>query len=229
MDLEITQIRLQSGLHHPIISLQNTKVNIIASMTQHCSHTVAQTLELPENEHVKLAGVVAKMRTIITKAEGKKMASIVLEDFTGQIGAIAFPKTYELMREVLVKDTVVSISGHVMHKEMRGEKTVELRLDKIEPLEGSLDLGGADDSFGTVRVYLPKATESELRQFKRLVDEFPGDYDLMVQILPEDAFLPFYPTQHVNPSETFVRAARDRLTKARIEIVHGDGHAPAAA
>ena len=65
------------------------------TVMQHCSHTVAQTLELGENEYVKLAGVIAKMRTIITKAEGKKMASIVLEDFTGQIVAIAFPATYE--------------------------------------------------------------------------------------------------------------------------------------
>ena len=191
------------------------------TVTQHCSHTVAQTMELGENEHVKLAGVIAKLRTIVTKAEGKKMASIVLEDFSGQIGAIAFPKTYELLRDVLIKDTVVTITGHVMHKEMRGEKTVELRLDKVEPLEANLDMGGADDSVGTVKIFLPRATESELRQFKRLVDEFPGDYDLMVQILPEDTHLPYYPTQHVNPSDTFVQAARQRLTRARIEVVHG--------
>ncbi len=198
------------------------------TVTQHCSHTVAQTMELAENEHVKLAGVIAKMRTIVTKAEGKKMASIVLEDFTGQIGAIAFPKTYEMLRDVLVKDAVVTITGHVMHKEMRGEKSVELRLDKIEPLEANLDLGGVDDAVGTVKVFLPKATESELRQFKRLVDEFPGDYDLMVQVLPEDSYLPYYPSQHVNPSDTFVRAARERLTRARIEVVHGGGQAKAA-
>lgn len=199
------------------------------TVTQHCSHTVAQTMELGENEHVKLAGVIAKMRTIVTKSEGKKMASIVLEDFTGQIAAIAFPATYEKLREVLVKDSVVTISGHVMHREMRGEKSVELRLDNVQPLEGTLEFGAVDDSVGTVKIFLPKATPSELRQFRRLVDEFPGDYDLMLQVLPEDSFLPYYPTQHVNPSETFLRAARERLTRARIEIVHGGGKNAVAA
>lgn len=191
------------------------------TVSQYSSHTVAQTMELPENEYVKLAGVVAKLRTIITKAEGKKMASIVLEDFTGQIGAIAFPKTYELMRDAFVKDAVVTLSGSVMHKEMRGEKTVELRIDKIEPLEANLDLAAVDDSVGTVRVFLPKATPSEIRSFRRLVDEFPGDYELVLQVLPDTEFPPHYLTQHVNPTEVFVRAAKEKLTAARIEVVHG--------
>jgi DNA polymerase-3 subunit alpha len=192
------------------------------TITQACSHTVAQALELDDNQHVKLAGVVAKLRTIVTKSEGKKMATITLEDFTGQIGAIAFPATYEKLREIMQKDMVVTISGFVMHREMRGEKSVEIRLEDLKPLESTLDLGKNSDSVGTVKVYLPRATETELRQFRRLVDEFPGDYELMVQILPEDSHLPYFPAQHVNPTEAFVRVARQRLTRAKIEVVHGE-------
>ncbi len=192
------------------------------TITQACSHTVAQALELDDNQHVKLAGVVAKLRTIVTKSEGKKMATITLEDFTGQIGAIAFPATYEKLRDIMQKDMVVTISGFVMHREMRGEKSVEIRLEDLKPLEGTLDLGKNGDSVGTVKVYLPRATETELRQFRRLVDEFPGDYELMVQILPEDSHLPYFPAQHVNPTEAFVRVARERLTRAKIEVVHGE-------
>ncbi|RYG19578.1 DNA polymerase III subunit alpha, partial [bacterium] len=190
------------------------------TVMQHCSHTVAQTLELGDNEPVKLAGVVAKLRTIVTKSEGKKMATIVLEDFTGQIGAIAFPATYEKLREVMQKDQVVSISGYVMHREMRGEKSVEIRLEDLKPLEASLELGAVDDAIGTVRVMLPKAKPTEIREFRRLVDEFPGDYELVLQITPETDYLPLYLTQHVNPTEVFLRAAKEKLTSARIEVVH---------
>ena len=44
----------------------------------------------------------------------------------------------------------------------------------------------------------------------------------MLQILPENEYAPHYLAQHVNPSEVFVRAAREKLSSARIEVVHGN-------
>lgn len=202
------------------------------TVMQHCTHTVAQTQELGENEFIKLAGVVAKLRTIVTKAEGRKMASIVLEDFTGQISGIAFPATYEKLRDVLQKDSVVQITGFVMHREMRGEKSVEIRLEDVKPLEGTLDLGaggGDGGAAGTVKVFVTRATETELRRFRRLVDEFPGDYEIMIQVMPEDSYLPYFPAQHINPNEVFLKTARELLSRARIEVVHADGREQDAA
>lgn len=192
------------------------------TITQACSHTVAQALELDDNQHVKLAGVVAKLRTIVTKSEGKKMATIVLEDFSGQIGAIAFPATYEKLREIMQKDMVVTISGFVMHREMRGEKSVEIRLEDLKPLEGTLDLEMSSDAAGTVKVLLQKALPSGVKQFRRLVDEFPGDYELVLQIVPETSHMPQYITQHVNPTEVFLAEAKRNLEWAKFEIVHSE-------
>jgi len=53
-------------------------------LAQSASHSCASIVELDENTHVKLAGVVAKLRQITTKSEGKRMATLTIEDFSGQ-------------------------------------------------------------------------------------------------------------------------------------------------
>jgi len=94
---------------HPLRGHERT---IMANAT----HTCAAALELEDGVPVKLAGVLAKLRTIVTKSEGKRMASFVMEDFTGQAGAIVFPGNYEKLKDILVKDSVVQVSGFVMHR-----------------------------------------------------------------------------------------------------------------
>ena len=197
-------------------------------LATNCSHTIAQALELSDGEHVRLAGVLAKVRTMITKKDGRKMAAITIEDFSGQINATIFPSSYEKLRDRLLKDSVIQVTGWISHQEMRGEKTVEIRLEDLKPLEGTLELGAIDDSIGTVRVMLPKAKPTEIREFRRLVDEFPGDYELILQITPETDYLPLYLTQHVNPSEIFLRAAKEKLSSAKIEVVHSGREQTAA-
>ena len=86
------------------------------------------------------------MKTIITKSEGKRMASLTLEDFSGQIGMTVFPATYEKFRDLLIKDTVIQVSGYLSHREMRGEKTIEVRVDDVKPLEAALDIGFEESS-----------------------------------------------------------------------------------
>jgi len=39
---------------------------------------------------------------------------------------------------VLLKDSVIQATGFVMHREMRGEKSIEIRLDDVKLLEESL-------------------------------------------------------------------------------------------
>ncbi len=192
------------------------------TVTQHATHTVAATAELEENSFVKVAGVIAKYRTIITKSEGKRMATVVLEDFTGQIGAIAFPATYEKLKEVLVKDSVVQVSGYVMHRELRGEKSIEIRIEDVKPLEPTLDLGptGGGGAAGTVKIRLSRATERQVVRLRTILEEFPGDYQVMLQITPEENHLPFYPIHHVNPSDTFLRAIKESLVRGDVSVEH---------
>ncbi|AIE87180.1 DNA polymerase III subunit alpha [Fimbriimonas ginsengisoli] len=194
------------------------------TILQNGSHTCAAALELDDSHPVKLAGVIAKLRTIVTKAEGKKMASLVLEDFTGQVGAIAFPATFEKLRESLVKDSVVQITGFMMHREMRGEKSVEVRIEDIKPLEASLlPVDGPSRAAGKVSLTIWRATEREMFNLRRLIEEHPGDYELFIQIMVGSTPQMLPVPHHVNPTQTFCTAICEGLTRAELDVTHSQG------
>ena len=197
------------------------------TIAQHATHSVLAALEAEENAFIKVAGVISKLRLIVTKSEGKKMATLVLEDFTGQIGAIAFPATYEKLRELMVKDSVVQISGYVMHRELRGEKSIEVRVEDIVPIEQSLELGytGGAGAAGTLKIALSRATKLQLEKLKLMIAEHPGDYEVMIQILPETNHLPIFPGHHVSPNDNLVQALRQCLVRGDVSVEHRDSSA----
>ena len=202
---------------HPLRGLERV-------IQQNSTHTCAAALEGDDGTPVKLAGVIAKMKSIVTKSEGKRMATLVLEDFSGQIGAIAFNKTYERYLDILVKDATVQLSGAVMHREMRGEKSIEIRIEEIRPLDTALDLGytGGSGTEGTVTIRIWRATETQLAQLRRIIDEHPGDYECVVQIMRDGGCTPIYLTQNVKPTDTFCRAIEKSLARAEVEVQHNE-------
>ena len=192
------------------------------TIAQHSTHKISALEEVEENTFVKLAGVIAKIRTIVTKREGKKMATLTLEDFSGQIEATLFPATYEKLRDVLAKDSVVQAIGYVSMRELRGERMVEVRIEDVKPLEAALDLGFVDSraAAGTVRVEIGRATEKQVVDLKCLIDEFPGEYQVLLQVLPEDSHLPYYLPNHVNPCPPFLIAAKALMVRGEVKIDH---------
>ncbi len=193
-------------------------------IAQSASHTCGLVSELEENTFVRLAGVIAAFRTIVTKAKGEKMASLVLEDFSGQVGLIAFPATYAKLKDALIKDTVVTAAGYVMFREMRGERSVEIRLEEVKPLEPTLELGytGGGGAAGTVRLSIWRATEKQMHRLRQLVEAHPGDYEMVIQIMHPGGMVPIFLTHHVNPTEVFRKAACEGLARCEMEVEHGE-------
>jgi DNA polymerase-3 subunit alpha len=190
------------------------------TLQQSSTHSCQAALELDDGTPIKLAGVIAKVRIIVTKSEGKKMASLVLEDFSGQIGIVVFPATYEKLQAGIVKDSVVQVVGTVMHREMRGEKSVEIRMEDVRPLEASLlQSDETSRAAGQVTVSILKATESELRQFRRLIEEHPGEFELLVLIGQNGSTKVLPISRHVNPTESFCRSVRESLSRSELSVV----------
>lgn len=185
------------------------------------THTCDTVAELEENTFVKLAGVIAGIRTIVTKSRGEKMASLVLEDFNGQIGIIAFPAVYAKLRDYLVKDTVVQLTGYVMLREMRGEKSIEIRLEDVKPLEGTLDLGSRESNAeGMVQIKLRRAISRQLLHLKHLIDDNPGSYELMVEVMVDDTPVMIEMAQHIKYDEDLMSRIKNEVMGASVQVVH---------
>ena len=82
-----------------------------------------------EEQEVVVGGIIEDMREIYTK-KGDKMAFIKLRDLTDTIECVAFPKTLEEYKTVLVPESVVAFKGHVSIR--NDEKT--LKIDKVKKL-----------------------------------------------------------------------------------------------
>jgi len=80
-----------------------------------------------------IGGIVSQYREMITK-KGDKMARFQLEDSEGSLEVIAFPKTFEKVRHVLVSDEPILCKGAVKNEGTSDAPEWKMLLETCEPL-----------------------------------------------------------------------------------------------
>jgi len=97
---------------------------------------LAELLEGPDHGlasdglRVQMGGMLTEVRQKATKA-GNLMGFVTLEDLTGTIESLVFPKVLERVSPDLAPDTAVILSGRLS---IREDDDVKLLLDSVEPL-----------------------------------------------------------------------------------------------
>ncbi len=187
------------------------------------THTCGSIAELEDGTKVKLAGVIAGMRTAISKHSGKRWAQIVLEDFTGQVSVTVFAATYERVQDNLIKDTLVKVSGTVSHSERPGsggEKSIEVRLEEISPME-QMSLQGLEhsDAPGFLNVRLHRATRPQLRDLTNILRQHPGPFEVQIQVMPSETHMPIFVPITVTPTAELCAQIKASLSHVDTEII----------
>jgi len=85
-----------------------------------------------QGEH-SIGGIVSQYREMITK-KGDKMARFMLEDASGTLEVIAFPKTFEKTRSNLVSDEPILCTGQVKNEGVADAPEWKMILDGATPL-----------------------------------------------------------------------------------------------
>lgn len=80
-----------------------------------------------DNKQAIVGGIILESRTINTKS-GSKMAFMKMEDKTGELEIIVFPKTFEEVGERLVQDEVIKVKGKINCKDRDGKMTEEVKI-----------------------------------------------------------------------------------------------------
>jgi DNA polymerase III subunit alpha len=80
-----------------------------------------------------VGGIVSQYREMITK-KGDKMARFMLEDAEGTLEVIAFPKTFEKVRHVLVSDEPILCTGAVKNEGSAESPEWKMLLEVAAPL-----------------------------------------------------------------------------------------------
>ncbi|HYM68244.1 MAG TPA: OB-fold nucleic acid binding domain-containing protein, partial [bacterium] len=74
--------------------------------------TIAQLPDLRDRQEVVVGGLVGAVKRSITRS-GSAMAFLTLEDLTGSVEVLVFPRAYEQQGFVLKRDAVVLLRGKV--------------------------------------------------------------------------------------------------------------------
>lgn len=81
--------------------------------------SISEVTPIRVGDRVTVGGIIAAVKKITTKASNQEMCFVRLEDMTGSVEIVVFPKTYAKTVEYWVVDSVVSVSGKIDEKDER--------------------------------------------------------------------------------------------------------------
>ena len=160
---------------------------------------------------VSMAGILTQCRGKVTK-KGSMMGFLVLEDLTGSIEGLVFPKVYEKYASMLSSDSLVVVDGKLSFRE---EEEPKLLVDAVRPLNAAnaaIKAASPEKTVPTSRgradaparplsapklaaqsqrkLYLLADTRARMEEIKSLCRSHPGPVPVTVKIQDEGiAFL----------------------------------------
>jgi DNA polymerase-3 subunit alpha len=141
------------------------------------SHLVdAKIADLDPHTHqlaVTIGGIVTRVKVVFTKKSNSEMAFVTLEDTTGSVDMVVFPKTYSDTKPYLVADQGLLVTGKLDVRE--GKKS--LVVSKIRSLSESTN------AYNQTVIQIPRGTsQSILKQIGQLLKANPGADSIEIQI-----------------------------------------------
>jgi DNA polymerase-3 subunit alpha len=134
-------------------------------------------LSINEGQVFSFGGIVTTLRQTTTKMKGEKMAFGTLEDRTGSIDFVIFPRTYAEIADKLQQDMVILIRAKVDNR----DESPQLVAEKVTIPEESLVASNAADHYQ--EIFIPRKTSPDtLQKIGLLLKSKPGTEKIMVVI-----------------------------------------------
>jgi DNA polymerase-3 subunit alpha len=176
--------------------------------------TTASITECPDGKEVRLCGIIATVKTMLTK-KGDRMAYLTLEDLQGTVEVIVFPDLFKTVIDLITPERLIRVTGTID----RGDKGTKIRGAKIEPL--------ADVQTQTIkRIHIRLAARPDLRdQLPRLLDvlkRHPGSTAVSLTFRTDgtlEADTAPLPHLTVSANEHFVADVEEVLGKGALSLV----------
>jgi DNA polymerase III subunit alpha len=162
-----------------------------------------------ENE-IAVAGVILALKVAKSKRSGELYATAALEDATGKIDLIAFPKDYERLAPSLRIEVPVLVRGQLRAEE---EAAPKLAVSSIQALE---DVKVRLPTNIRIRIPLDRVSETTLVELRDLVVSAPGPARVMLSVEQRGQYC-------VVMEPEGIRVAADRAFIDKAELLLGRG------
>jgi len=84
------------------------------------SHELEVLTEEEEGVRIKIGGIIESFRRIFTKRNNSEMAFLVIANEKGfSVECVVFPRVFEQYKNLLIKDSVIIVEGHLDTKNDR--------------------------------------------------------------------------------------------------------------
>ena len=137
---------------------------------------------------VKMGGILTDKRVKATKSGGM-MAIINLEDMYGSTEVLAFPKVYERVKDKLIEDTVVLLTGRLIARE---DETPKLLLDNVFPLKTDDEQAKAESADTKVPAAFVKPAEKAQKLYLKLTRSQLDAVEFILETTPGTIPVYFY-------------------------------------
>jgi DNA polymerase-3 subunit alpha len=127
-------------------------------------------------DEIQVAGIMHGLRVQKTRRDGKLYAQAVLEDATGKIELIVFPRDYERLAEQLKVEAPVLIRGTLSGDEDSAPKISIGAIQALDAVQVKLPTGIR------IRINMERATEEMLAGLKSAADAAPGPGKVMLHL-----------------------------------------------
>ena len=192
---------------HPLARYEST-IQALATTT------TAGITELSDGKEVRLCGIIATVKTMLTK-KGDRMAYVMLEDLQGTVEVIVFPDLFKTVGDLVAPERLIRVTGTID----RGDKGTKIRGTKIEPL--------AEVQTQTIkRIHIRLSAQPEVKdQLLRLLDvlkRHPGSTTVSLTFQTDgtlEADTAPLPHLSVSASEHFVADVEEVLGKGTLSLV----------
>jgi len=99
---------------------------VLASLREQRSHQLSHINQgVGVGQRVRIGGIITDLRVVLTRATSREMAFVRIEDETGNLEIVVFPKIYSQTKSIWVKDKIVSIRGRTDVRDGRQTLIVE--------------------------------------------------------------------------------------------------------
>ena len=152
-----------------------------AEIERFADANTAELREIKKGDVVKLAGVVASMREVLTKAKAQRMAFVQLEDMVGSAEVTVFPKTYAEVEEHLKGDEPVLLTGKF--EEITEDGLAKLLCDDVKRLSDVREAQTVEMRF---RLGFDEVNDEVLGRLAATLRAHPGNARTRVELVGED-------------------------------------------
>ena len=194
---------------HPLEEyLPKIKKNVTALANDFMREEESGVVKIKDNAHVVIGGMIADKSVKFTR-HNQAMAFLTLEDLTGSVEVIVFPKDYSKFQQYLTEDAKVFIVGHATVEEEQNGKLICERVVPFEDVQKELWL-----QFANKDTYAQQETE-----LFGILKNSDGMDEVVIYVKEDKAVKRLGKNRSVNVNSALLEALYSYMGEKNVKVV----------